>query len=157
MFVRTEPLYGRNYEWNVEKVRNIPSCVLSSGRPRVKTCEALSTGKWIGLLYAWFQLVINYKVPKSLLSVVPIGLVKHPDPYPLQSTERVRFKWEHFLKTVRRLLPHEVISTMNSESVWLAIAEIIISRERSQHFLLMGQNSGIEFMSWICMWVCAKE
>ena len=69
-----------------------------------------------------------------------------PDPYPLYAqTERVRFEWEHFLMIVRRLLPHEVISTMNSGSVWLAIAEITISREGSQHFLLKGRNLGIEF------------
>ena len=28
MFVRIKSLYGQNYEWNVTKVRNIPSCVL---------------------------------------------------------------------------------------------------------------------------------
>ena len=57
MFVRTKSFYGQNYEKDAIKVRNIPSCVLFLGRPRVKTREALSTGKWIGLLYAWFQLV----------------------------------------------------------------------------------------------------
>ena len=40
--------------------------------------------------------------------------------------------------TVQRLQPHEVISTMNSESFWLAIAEITISREHSQHLILKG-------------------
>ena len=55
--MRTKLFYGRNYEQDAIKVRNILSYVLSSGRPRVKTREALSTGKWIGLLYAWFQLV----------------------------------------------------------------------------------------------------
>ena len=29
--VRIKPLYGQNYEWNAIRVRNIPSCVLSSG------------------------------------------------------------------------------------------------------------------------------
>ena len=57
MFVRTKPSYGQNYEHDVIKVRDIPSCVLISGRPRVKTREALSTGEWIGFLYAWFWLV----------------------------------------------------------------------------------------------------
>ena len=47
---------------------------------------------------------------------------------------------------VRRLQPHEVISTMNSGSVWLTIAEITISRERNLHFLLKGQSSGVQFM-----------
>ena len=44
---------------------------------------------------------------------------------------------------------------MNSENVWLAIAEIIISRERSQHFLLEGWNSGIEFVmnASKCVWM----
>ena len=41
-----------------------------------------------------------------------------------------------------RLLPHETISTMNFEGVLLAIAEITISRERSQHFLLKGTELG---------------
>ena len=35
MVVRTKPFYGQNYEQDAIKVRNIPSCVLSSGRPRV--------------------------------------------------------------------------------------------------------------------------
>ena len=57
--MRTKPFYGQNYEQDAIKVRNIPSCVLSSSRPRMKTREALSTGKWIGLLHAWFWLVIG--------------------------------------------------------------------------------------------------
>ena len=57
--MRTKPFYDQNYKHDAIKVRNIPSCVLSSGRPRVKTREALSTGKWIGLLHAWFRLVIG--------------------------------------------------------------------------------------------------
>ena len=88
----------------------------------------------------------------------PDGLVRYPDLYLLQAqTKKVRFEWEHFLMTVRRLLPHEVISTMNSESVWLAIAEITISRERSQHFLLKGRSSGIELILCKCIWVCAER
>ena len=43
---------------------------------------------------------------------------------------------------MQRLLSHEDIGTMNSESVWLAIAEIIISRERSQHFFLKRTKLG---------------
>ena len=55
-----QSLYGQNYEWNVAKVRYIPSCVLSSGiMQRVKTREALPTVEWIGSLYAWFQLRIG--------------------------------------------------------------------------------------------------
>ena len=57
MFVRTKPLYGQNYEHDAIKVRNISSRVLISGKPRVKSREALSTGEWIGFLYAWFRLV----------------------------------------------------------------------------------------------------
>ena len=57
--MRTKPFYSQNYEQDAIKVRNIPSCVLSSGRPRVKTHEALFAGKWIGLLHAWFWLVIG--------------------------------------------------------------------------------------------------
>ena len=57
MFVRTKPFYDQNYEQDAIKVRNIPSCVLISGKPRVKTREALSTGEWIGLLYVRFRLV----------------------------------------------------------------------------------------------------
>ena len=89
MFVRTKPFYGQNYEHDAIKVRNIPSCVLISGKPRVKTCEALSTGKLIDLLYAWFSLLSTKKVPESLLTVVPNGLVRHPDLDPLQATEKV--------------------------------------------------------------------
>ena len=59
MFVRTKPFYNSSYEQDAIKVRNIPSCVLYSGRPLVKTREALSTGEWIGFLYAWFRLVIG--------------------------------------------------------------------------------------------------
>ena len=57
--MRTKPFYSQNYEQDAIMVRNIPLCVLSLGKPRVKTREALFTGKWIGLLYAWFQLVIG--------------------------------------------------------------------------------------------------
>ena len=59
MFARTKPLYDLNYEWNAVRVRNIPSCVLSSGISWVKTREALLMGKLIGSLYAWFRLVVN--------------------------------------------------------------------------------------------------
>ena len=55
--MRTKPSYGQNYEHDATKARDIPSCVLISGRPRVTTCEALSMGEWIGFLYAWFRLV----------------------------------------------------------------------------------------------------
>ena len=57
MFVRTKPSYGQNHEHDAIKVRDIPSCVLTSGKPWVKTREALSTGEWIGFLYAWLWLV----------------------------------------------------------------------------------------------------
>ena len=57
--MRTNLFYGQNYEHDAIKVRNIPSCVLISGKPRVKTRLALSTGEWIDLLYAWFRLVIG--------------------------------------------------------------------------------------------------
>ena len=55
--MRTKPSYGQNYEHDAIKVRDIPSCVLISGRPRVKTREALSTGEWTSFLYAWFRLI----------------------------------------------------------------------------------------------------
>ena len=55
--MRTKPLYGQNYEHDAIMVRDIPSCVLILGKPRVKTREALSMGEWIGFLYAWFWLV----------------------------------------------------------------------------------------------------
>ena len=55
--MRTNSSYGQNYEHDVIKVRDIPSCVLISGKSQVKTREALSTGEWIGFLYAWFRLV----------------------------------------------------------------------------------------------------
>ena len=57
--MRTKPFYGQNCEHDAIKVRNIPSFVLISDKPRIKTHEALSTGEWIGLLYAWFRLVIG--------------------------------------------------------------------------------------------------
>ena len=57
--MRIKPFYGQDYEHDAIKVRNIPSCVLISGKPRARTREALSTGEWIGLLYAWFRLVID--------------------------------------------------------------------------------------------------
>ena len=57
--MRTKPSYGQNYEHDAIKVRDIPSCVLLSGRPRVKTREALSMGERIGLLHAWFRIVIS--------------------------------------------------------------------------------------------------
>ena len=57
MFMRTTPFYGQNYEHDAIKVRDIPSCVLISGKPRVKTREALSMGERIGFLYVWFRLV----------------------------------------------------------------------------------------------------
>ena len=59
MFVRTKPSYDQNYEHDVIKVRDIPSCVLISDKPRVKTRETLFMGEWMDLLYAWFQLVIG--------------------------------------------------------------------------------------------------
>ena len=57
--MRTKSFYGQDYEQDAIKVRNIPSCVLISGKPRVKTGEALPTGEWIGLLYAGFRLIIS--------------------------------------------------------------------------------------------------
>ena len=127
-------------------------CVLNSGN--FAKSMALPKASSLSLLYAWFRLYIGYMVLESLLTIVPNRLVRHLDPDPLQATERVRFEWKHFLITVRRLLPYESISTMNSESVWLANVEIIISRERSQHFLLKGRSSGIELMLCKCTWVC---
>ena len=60
MFVKTTPLYGLNYEHNEVRVRNNPSCVLTSGvTSRAKTSEALPMGKLIGPLYAWFRLVVG--------------------------------------------------------------------------------------------------
>ena len=90
--MRIKPFYGQNYEHDAIKVRNIPSCVLILDKPQVRTRETLSTGEWVSLLYAWFRLVIDKKVLKSLLTVVPNGLVRHPDPNPLQATKRVRFE-----------------------------------------------------------------
>ena len=55
--MRTKPSYGQNYEHDAIKARDIPLCVLISGRSWVKTREALSIGEWIGFLYAWFRLV----------------------------------------------------------------------------------------------------
>ena len=57
--MRTKQFYGQNYEHDAIKVRNIPSCVLISGKSRVKTREALSMSEWIGLLHAGFRLVIG--------------------------------------------------------------------------------------------------
>ena len=57
--MRTKPSYDQNYEHDAIKVRGIPSCVLISSKPWVKTREALSTGEWIGFLYAWFWLVTS--------------------------------------------------------------------------------------------------
>ena len=60
MFVKRTPLYGLNYEQNEVRVRNIPSCVLTSGiTSRVKTREALPIGELIGSLYAWLRLVAS--------------------------------------------------------------------------------------------------
>ena len=55
--MRTKLFYSQNYEQDAIKVRDIPSCVLTLGKPWVKTHEALSTSEWIGFLYAWFWLV----------------------------------------------------------------------------------------------------
>ena len=55
--MRTKPSYSQNYEHGAIKVRDIPSCVLILGKPRVKTREALSMSEWLGFLYAWFRLV----------------------------------------------------------------------------------------------------
>ena len=57
--MRIKPFYDQKYEHDAINVRDIPSCVLISSKPQVKTREALSTSKWIGLLYAWFWLVIG--------------------------------------------------------------------------------------------------
>ena len=57
--MRTKPSYGQNYEHDAIKVRDFPSCVLILGKPRVKIREALSMGELMGLLCAWFRLVIN--------------------------------------------------------------------------------------------------
>ena len=47
--------------------------------------EALPIVEWIGSIYAWFRLHISEEVLESLLTVVPNGLVRHPDPHPLQA------------------------------------------------------------------------
>ena len=58
--MKTTSLYGLNYEQNEVRIRNIHSCILTSGiSSRVKTREALPMGKLIGSLYAWFQLVAS--------------------------------------------------------------------------------------------------
>ena len=57
--VRIKSFYSRNYEHDAINVRNISSCVLISGKSQVKTREVLSMGERIGLLYAWFRLVIG--------------------------------------------------------------------------------------------------
>ena len=60
MFMKTTLLHGLNYEQNEVRVRNTPSCVLTSGiSSRVKTREALPMSKLIGSLYAWFRLVVD--------------------------------------------------------------------------------------------------
>ena len=43
---------------------------------------------------------------------------------------------------MHRFLPYKDISTINLVNVWLAIVEIIISWERSQHFLIKGTKLG---------------
>ena len=55
----TKSLYGLNYERNAVRVRNIPSCVLSSGISWVKTREALPMSELIGSLYARFRLIVS--------------------------------------------------------------------------------------------------
>ena len=47
---------------------------------------ALPKAGSLSSLHAWFRLHIGYKVPKSFLIVVPNGLVRHPDPNPLQAS-----------------------------------------------------------------------
>ena len=60
MFVKIKSFYGLNYEQNEVRIKDIPSCVLTSGMSsRVKTPKALPMGKLIGSLYAWFQFVIG--------------------------------------------------------------------------------------------------
>ena len=58
--MRTKPHYGQNYEQNVAKVRNIPSCVLFLGiSQRVRMREALPMAERMGSLHAWFRLHIG--------------------------------------------------------------------------------------------------
>ena len=60
MSVKIKSFYGLNYEQNEVRIKDIPSCVLTSGMSsRVKTRETLPMGKLIGSLYAWFQFVIG--------------------------------------------------------------------------------------------------
>ena len=74
------------------------------------------------------------KALESFLTVVPNGLVRHPDPYPLQvHMERVRFECEHFPMSMRRFLPHEDIGTMNSRGILLACAEVFTSQKRNYY------------------------
>ena len=58
------------------------------------------------------------KVSEPFFIVVPNGLVKNSNPHLLQDhMKRVQFEKVHFLISIRRLLSHEDISTMDSESV----------------------------------------
>ena len=98
----------------------------------------------VGSLHAWFRHRYGLeKVPESFLTVVPKGLVRPPDPHPLQvHTERVRFGWEHFPISMRRFLPHGDIGTMNSGGILLACAEVFTSRKRNYSTPLKGTKLG---------------
>ena len=58
------------------------------------------------------------RLSEPFFTVSPNGLVKNLDPHQLQNhMEKVRFGGVHFLISIRRLLPHEDISTIDFESV----------------------------------------
>ena len=62
--------------------------------------------------------ISTIKVFELFFTVVPNGLVRNPDPYPLHAhTKRVQSTGEHFPITIWRLSSHENIGTMDSESI----------------------------------------
>ena len=149
MFTRTKSLYGLNYEQNAVRVKTYSFLCLIFKYIVTGENARGSTYGWVGR-FTICMVPALYRLRGSQIAPYWRPRRTSKAPWSLSITgfkrKRVWFEWENFLMTMRRLLPHEVISTMNSESVWLAITEIIISRERSQHFLLKGRSSGIELM-----------
>ena len=72
------------------------------------------------------------KVLESFLTVIPNGLVRHPDPHPLQASYGKGSIQVRTLPYIyAKVLPLEDIGIMNSGGILLACAEVFTLRKRN--------------------------
>ena len=88
---------------------------------------------FLSSLYAWFGFMLQSKKrPKSFLTIIPNGRVRHFGLHPLQAhMKKILFEWEYFPIPMQGFLPHGDIGIMDSGGILLAVAEVFTSRKRN--------------------------